>query len=235
MQMALAVTAAYVQLLNTGAGQAIEVSMQEATLSFTKSRLASYWETGQPAPRRASLRGAPGGLFPCAPGGPNDYVHLSIVTSRMWDTLCVAIGKPSLASDARFETPELRSKNADELRQEISAWTKQYTKHEAMKLLGEAVVPASAVFDSVDVFNDPHLKERGFFETVQHPVAGAVRLMTSPLRMSGSKTDIARAPLLGEHSEQVLRSELGLSDDELKSLQKQGIVYGDSHMEVLTR
>jgi crotonobetainyl-CoA:carnitine CoA-transferase CaiB-like acyl-CoA transferase len=224
MQAALAITAAYVQFLNTGAGQQIELSMQEATLSFMKTRLVSGWDSDKPVPRRASLGSAPSGMFPCAPGGPNDYVYFSIVTSRMWDTLCVAMGRPALASDERFATAEARAKNVAALREEISAWTMQHTKHEAMSLIAGAGVPASAVFDSVDVFNDPHLHERGFFQKVQHPTNGTVTLMSSPLRMSGSQTALRRAPLKGEHSRAVLRDELGLPESELRVLDEKGVI-----------
>ena len=224
MQTALAITAAYVQLLNTGQGQQIEVSMQEATLSFMKTRAVTQWAGERPMPRRSALNMAPSGMYVCAPGGPNDYVYLSIVTSRMWDTLCVAIDKPHLATDPRFATPQARTQHTAAVRSEITEWTSRRDKHEAMKLLAEAGVPASAVFDTVDVFNDPHLAARGFFQTVDHPQAGPVRLMTSPLWLSASPTRLARAPLLGEQSEEVLRGELHLTDAELSGLKDQGII-----------
>lgn len=225
MQTALAITAAYVQFLNTGAGQLIELSMQEATLSFMKTRLVSGWDGKEPVARRPSLGSAPSGMYACAPGGPNDYVYFSIVTSRMWDTLCVAMGRPALASDPRFATPEARANHVSELRAEITDWTMQHTKHEAMRLAAEAGVPASAVFDSVDVFSDPHLNERGFFTQVRHRTNGDVRLMTNPMRMSESPTELIPAPLKGEHSYDVLRSELGLSDGELSTLEEMGVVH----------
>jgi formyl-CoA transferase len=164
-------------------------------------------------------------MFPCRPGGSNDYVYFSVVTSRMWDTLCVAMGRPGLAVDERFVTPQARAANVAALRDEISAWTMQHTKHEAMKLAAGAGVPASAVFDSVDVFNDPHLNQRGFFQHVQHQTNGDVTLMTNPMRMSESPTELVPAPLKGEHSHDVLRSELGLSDDELTALETLGVVH----------
>ena len=224
MQAALAITAAYVQLLNTGRGQQIELSMQEATLSFMRTRPVTQWGSEQPTRRRPALSLAPSGLYPCAPGGPNDYLYLSIVTSRMWDTLCVAMGRPGLATDPRFDTPQARGQHTAELRQEITDWTNKRDKHEAMKVLADAGVPASAVFDTVDIFSDPHLNARGFFKTVEHPIAGPVRLMSSPLRMSSSQTPITRAPLLGEHSEEILRTELALTDADLLDLRQQGVI-----------
>jgi formyl-CoA transferase len=225
MQAAIAILAAYVQYLNTGTGQDIELSMQEATLSFMKTRLIAGWDGTTPIGRRPSLGTAPSGMFPCAPGGANDFVQFTVVTSRMWDTLCIAMGRPALSSDERFATPAARAANIKELRDEISAWTLQHTKHEAMHIAAEAGVPASAVFDSVDVFNDPHLQARGFFTTVEHPTNGTVTLMTNPMRMSDSPTTVVRAPLKGEHTHEVLRAELGLSDDELRLLEAAGAVH----------
>lgn len=224
VQAALAITAAYVQLLNNGYGQQIELSMQEATLTFMRTRPLAAWASDQPMQRRGSLRGAPSGMYPCAPGGPNDYIYLTLTTSRMWDTLCVAIDKPYLANDPRFATPEARSRNAETLREEITQWTSTRDKHEAMRHLCEAGVPASAIFDSAEVFRDPHLKARGFIHKLQHPEAGEVTLFGPPFRLSESRTPLARAPLLGEHSREVLRDELGLSEEELALLQERGVI-----------
>jgi len=224
MQTAIAILAAYVQFLNTGAGQQIELSMQEATLSFMKTRLVAGWDGSTPIPRRPSLGTAPSGMFPCAPGGPNDYVYFTVVTSRMWDTLCIAMGRPELSSDPRFSTSEARAAHVPELREAISSWTMQHGKHEAMRIAAEAGVPASAVFDSVDVFNDPHLRAREFFQTVDHPSNGSVTLMTNPMRLSESPTELKRPPLKGEHTHELLQAELGLSDDDLGRLEALGVV-----------
>jgi formyl-CoA transferase len=167
---------------------------------------------------------APGGMYACAPGGANDYVYLSIVTSRMWESLCAALGKPELAQDARFATSQARAQHTQELRQEITEWTSQRDKHAAMKQLAQAGVPASAVFDTADIFKDRHLNERGFFQNVDHPVAGRLRLMGSPLHMSRSEARLEPAPLLGQHSQEVLRAELGLTDAELSELIQSGVI-----------
>ena len=113
-------------------------------------------------------------MYACAGDGPNDYLFMLIATSRMWDTLCAVIDRPDLIVDPKYATPKDRAKNADELDAEISKWTRKHEKHEAMRILAGNGVPVSAVFDSVDVFNDPHLTERGFFKKVDHPVEATV-------------------------------------------------------------
>ncbi len=219
--MALAITAAYVQQQREGVGQLIDMSMQEASLTFMKTRPVTEWGSGRPIQRRGSAGGAPTGMYPCAPGGPNDYIYIHVATTRMWDSLCVGIGKPHLADDERFATGRSRMENAKELRQEIEEWTMGRTKFEAMHDLAAKDVPVSAIYDTNDVFTDPHLKARGFFQTVKHPEAGEVLLMSSPLRLPASEVPLVRPPLLGEHTDEVLCAELGLSDEELQALRDQ--------------
>jgi formyl-CoA transferase len=225
MQTALAITAAWAQRQRTGRGQLIEISMQEVMTMFMRTTGVSDWAQ-RPAQRRSHRAGAPSGLYPCAPtsvsgAGPNDYLYMLVPTTEMWDQLCIAIGRPDLADDPRFASGSARRQHADALDAEIRAWTQQHTKHEAMRILCEAGVPASAIFDTMDVFNDPHLNARGFIERLEHPVEGAVTLMKSPIRMSDSEVPLRRAPMHGEHTEEVLREALGLSEAEIEALKAQ--------------
>jgi formyl-CoA transferase len=225
IQTALAITAAYVEFLRTGKGQAIEVSMQEATLSFMKTRPVMEWHADHPTTRKDNLAQAPTGMFPCAGGGANDFIYLTVGTTRMLDVLFITIDRPDLVDEPRFATRASRAapEAMAELREVITGWTMQHTKHEAMMILGEAGVPCSAIFDTVDVWNDPHLNQRNFFTTVDHPEAGKVRLMTLPTRMRGS-APVKRAPLRGEHSIELLKAELGLNDADLTRLCEEKVV-----------
>jgi formyl-CoA transferase len=223
IQMALAITAAYVQKLNTGEGQQIEISMQEAVTMFMRTMGLRSWAK-EPAARTGSRTGPPTDVYPCAPGGINDYVFIMANTTRMWDTLCITIERPELLNDPRFETIAERVQNFDQLHEEISAWTRLRTKHEAMQILADAGVPCSAVMDTVEIFNDPHLNERGFIHTVEHPVAGPVKLLGFPPRMSASHVPLQPAPMLGDHTDAVLGHELDLCTEEITTLREQGIV-----------
>ena len=93
-----------VERLRTGKGQLVEVSMQEAMIYYMRTRIAngSNWGT-QAAPRSGNGEGPMLNLYPCAPGGANDYVYLVVATQRMWEQLCVAMGRPELADDPRFK------------------------------------------------------------------------------------------------------------------------------------
>ena len=225
VQLALAITAAYVQRLRSGEGQLIELSMQEAMTYYMRTVVASGSEWGtQAAPRRGN-RGGPGtDLYPCKPFGPNDYVYVMIVTTRMWDTLCTTIDRADLLTDPRFATEEARVEHVEELCHEITNWTRLRTKHEAMRELGDAGVPAGAVFDTRDLHTDEHLLSRDFIQEVEHPQAGTLRLMRWPPRMSASAVPIVAAPLLGEHTAEVLRDELALADAEIEELLEAGAI-----------
>jgi formyl-CoA transferase len=221
VQLALAITAAYVQKQQTGEGQLIEISMQEAMTYFMRTRIANGADWGRTAaPRLGNGTTAPVNLYPCTPFGPNDYAYIMVVTTRMWDTLCVAIERPELAVDPRFESGTLRRDNSDALFEEIAQWTRQHTKYEVMRILGEAGVPCSANIDTHDLFEDKHLNERGFVHTLDHPEHGEIRLLGWAPRLSKSQVPLRRAPLMGEHSDEVLRADLGLSDDELAELRE---------------
>ena len=97
--------------------------------------------------------------------------------------------------------------------------------HEAMTILGEGGCAVAAVNDTQDVFNDPHLKARGFFEQVEHPAEGTITLMNSPIRMSESKVPLKSAPTLGGDTDQVLGDELGLSGAEIDQLHEEQVIF----------
>ena len=223
IQMALAITAAFSQKQRTGEGQMIELSMQEAVTMFMRTLGLAQW--GEvPQPRTGNRRGMPTAVYPCKGSGPNDHIFIMVVTSRMWDTLCAVIGKPELLGDPRFAAGPDRLANADALWEEIAEWTRQHDKHECMRILGEAGVPCSAVMDTLDLFTDPHLKERGLIHDIEHDEAGPRTVMGNPLRMSGSNVQVRAAPLLGKHTDEVLAADLGLDAASVAKLRECGAI-----------
>ena len=226
VQMALAISAAYVQKLKTGKGQFIELAMQEAMTYYLRTATAQT-RYGERPTRRTGTNELPSmALYPCKGGGANDYVYLMAVTPRMWQALCAVLGRPELADDPRYKTLPQRAKNADALRAEITAWTMARDKYQAMRELAAGGVPASAVLDTKDLYENEHLRERGFIHEIDHPKHGRVRLLGWPARMSESSVPIQPAPLLGEHSEQVLAADLGLDATKLAELVRDGVIAG---------
>ena len=137
--------------------------------------------------------------YPCKGGGPNDYcfIYSSRATNRHWERLLDFMGREDLKGDERFSTPEMRYRNRKAVDELLSAWTRQHDKREVMKKLGEAGVAAGAIFDTAELSTDPHMKKRGVFVTVQHPVRGAFTLPAFPVKMSGSHVAVECSPLLG--------------------------------------
>jgi formyl-CoA transferase len=226
MQAGMAILAAYIQRLRTGEGQKIELSMQEAMTYYMRTRIALFADWGkQAAPRLGNRMGAlPTELYPCLGGGPNDYIYLITVTAGHWDALCMAIDRVDLIADPRFATGGAREENGEALFEEIASWSRQQEKHDAMRILGEAGVPCSAVLDTHDLYHDPHLQERGFIKKVEHRELGEVPLLGFPSRMSESHVEFERAPYLGEHTNEVLAQDLQLDSEEIQKLRDAGVL-----------
>ena len=226
VQLGMAILAAYVQRLRTGQGQRIEISMQEAMTYFMRTRIALGGEWGTRAAPRAGSGGGlpPVGIYPCKPFGANDWAFVMPITDGHWDDLCVAIERPDLLVDERFADLSVRVSHEAALYEEIAMWTRQRTKHEVMQALGDAGVPCSAILDTAELHTDAHLAERGFVHAIDHPVHGEVPLLGFAPRMSASDVPLRRAPLLGEHTSEVLGDELGLAGAELSALREAGAI-----------
>lgn len=221
---ALGITAAYVQRLRTGQGQMVEVAMQEVIATFMREPMSHRQWNPSPEQRRGNRTVVPTDLYPCKGGGPNDYLYIFVATSRMLDSLFAAIGKPELLDDPRFATTPDRRANGDALYEEIKEWTLQYTKQEAMDILGKAGVPCSAIYDTEDLFHDEHLNQRNMVRQIDHPAHGKVTMLAPPIHMSASDVEMVRAPLLGEHTADVLSAELGLGSAALAGLAARGVL-----------
>ena len=167
--------------------------------------------------RDGTSRSTPGGLtpnalYPCRPGGPNDYVYVfcSRANPEHWQRLLKVIGREDLSGDERYDTQAARSQRGAEVDEIIAAWTRQHTKEEAMQLFGTAGVPAGAVFDTLELMNDPSFEQRGIVQTIDHPTTGNVKMPSWPVRFDGAPPQVKPSPLLGEHVEGVLGSWLGV-------------------------
>ena len=225
MHMAIGILAALQQRHTTGKGQHVEVSMQDAVVNLIRVSLRDHQRTGKPMGRSGNQLGrtVPGNTFACAPGGANDYVYI-FAQPQMWKPFLGAIGRPELADDARYATPDARWENRDSLTAIVSEWTEQRTKHEVMKVLGDAGVPAGACLDTGEVLSDPHLRAREMIVDVDYPARGVYQTVGSPIKLSDSPVTVQRPPLLGEHTEALLGSLCGIPPEEVKALKESGVV-----------
>jgi len=226
MHMAIGILAALQQRHATGSGQQVEVSMQDAIVNIMRVSLRDHQRFGQAMPRRGNAvsQTVPSTLYPCAGGGANDYVFINAWERPMWLAMLRVIGRPELADDPRFAEATARWDNRDALNAIIEEWTGARPKHECMRLLAEAGVPAGAVQDTGEVLADPHLKERDMIVEVDYPTRGLYQTVGCPVKLSDSPAAVTRPPLLGEHTEELLGEFCGLDPAAIRRLRDQGVV-----------
>ena len=230
MLMAISILGAHVRRLRTGKGEHLQLAMQDSSLHFIRNAFTFTERTGQPAPRAGSKTvgggNPPIGVYPCKGGGPNDYVY--IYTSRAnpehWTRLLKVMGREDLIGDPRFADPDTRTAHRAEVDAVVSAWTVQHDKHTAMKLVGEATIPAGAVLDTMELTEDRTFEARGIRQTMHHPEVGDYVMSGWPVRFSGATPPIAPAPLLGQHGEAVLGDWLGYDRDTVGALRNEAVI-----------
>ena len=140
-----------------------------------------------------------------------------------WRRLLKIIGHEDLVEDPRFATREARGQHEAEIDRMVSDWTRRHDKHEAMRLISAAGVPAGAVLDTGDLLGEPSFEKRGIIQTMQHPAA-ELRMPTFPVRFDGAPAPVTPAPLLGEHTAEVFGEWLGMSAADVEGLRAKGVV-----------
>ena len=225
MHMAVGILAALQQRHNTGLGQQVEVSMQDAVVNLMRVSLRDHQRFGRAMPRNGNQLGqtAPGTTYPCHPGGPNDYVYI-FVQPQMWPAFIEVIGQPELQDNPKFSTAGARWENHEELNSLVAAWTGERGKHEVMRLLGEAGVPCGACQDTGEVLADPHLRDREMILDIDYPTRGTYQTVGCPIKLSDSHAEVRRPPQLGEHSDALLSELCDVGADEIRQLREDGIV-----------
>jgi formyl-CoA transferase len=224
MHMAIGILAALQQRHREGRGQHVEVSMQDSVVNICRVSLRDHQRFGHPPARTGNQlgRNVPGTTYACAPAGPNDYVFI-YAQPQMWPALLGVLQQPELAHDPRFKTLEARWENRTALDAIIETWTRQHSKHEVMRLLGEAGVPCGACQDTGEVLADPHLKAREMILDVDYPRRGTYQTVGCPVKLSASPVSLRRPPLLGEHTDDLLAKLCSLGPADLQRLHEDGI------------
>ena len=228
MHLTIAILAALVQRHSTGRGQLVEVAMQEAVLNLTRVKYTQTLASGAPLARSGN-RSTTGGwsdLLRCAGGGSDDYVYITIPPDNpeMFEAMTDVMGRPDLRTDERFATPPARARNGAALTAEIERWTGTREKREVMKAFAERGIVCGAVLDTAEVLADPHLRERETIFDLDHPTRGRFSVIGCPVRLSDSPVAARRAPLKGEHTEDVLRSLAGYTPEEIQQLREKQVI-----------
>jgi crotonobetainyl-CoA:carnitine CoA-transferase CaiB-like acyl-CoA transferase len=207
----------------TGEGQYIDVSMQEANLTFLGDAALEYTTTGHVRARQGNrhLTFAPHGIFPCQ--GEERWIALACETEGQWRVLCDAAAL-DWDADRRWATNTLRKENEDALEAVVGGWTARQDRDALAARLSGAGVLAAAVLDGHEVANDANLRARGVVRDINHGEAGRWPQAVNPLHFSRTPaTDVRPAPLLGEHTAEVLAELLGTSGDDYEALVAAGV------------
>jgi crotonobetainyl-CoA:carnitine CoA-transferase CaiB-like acyl-CoA transferase len=229
MLMAVTILGALLERQRTGKGRRLQVAMQDAMLHYMRTCFAAQARSGKPAGRRGGKTvmgtNAPSGLYQCAPGGSNDWIY--ITTSRgnpeHWGRLMKLIGREELIDDPRYATGAARVEREAEVDAVITEWTRKHTKEEAMALISGVGVPAGAVFDTMELQNDPSFEARGIMQVMQHP-NGPFKMPAWPVRVDGKPARITPSPKLGQHSADVLNEWLGIGAAEVATLKDEKVL-----------
>jgi len=232
------ILAALLQREKTGKGQRVEVAMQDSVLNLCRVKLRDQQrlqhgplreypndEFGDFVPRagNASGGGQPGKALRCKPGGANDYIYV-IIQPQGWEPLMRLVGHEDLIDHPDYATPEARLPRLAECFAIIEEWTQQHDKFEVMRTLNEYNVPCGPILDMKELSEDRSLRERGVVVEVEHPERGKFLTVGCPMKLSDSPVEVTSSPLLGQHTEEVLREVVGYDDDDIASARTAGAV-----------
>lgn len=220
----------------TGQGQHVEVAQWEAMIGNLGEFVLGYGMSGtQPDAIGNRHVSRTQGVHPCAlaEGQKDAWVAVSVGSDAEFAALTNAVGQPELVRDPRFADVVSRRHHNDELDEIVAAWTSQRTQLDAAHALQSAGVPAAPVLRIPDLMANEHLRARGFWETVSHPVAGTWDMEGVTWRMSRTPGHIRVAPpMYGEHNDWVLRDLLGLDDEAIAALEREGVVSREPDVRV---
>jgi formyl-CoA transferase len=226
----------------TGQGQYVEVAMMDGIMNLcrvkwrdhqrlTRGSLAEYsaaTHQGMGAVPRAgndSGGGQLGNAIRCNPGGTNDFIYI-VVQEAVWDALARRIGPevgmPDLATDPKFATIGERRRHQNDMWEIIGEFALKHSKREIMGIFNEINVPCGPIMSTEDLANDEHVKLREMYVELDHPQRGKWYNVGMPIKLSASPAKIERSPLLGEHTEDVLRNVLGYDEAKVAALKGAG-------------
>jgi len=223
MSAAHGVTLALLARAKTRRGQRVEIAMLDAMAALLTYQAGIYFGTGQRPTRRGNAHPSivPYEVFRAA----DAYLTLGVANNSLWTKCCAALDRPALARDARFDTEAKRVLNRDALVPLLNEILGARTAEEWLKRFETAGVPAGRIKTVAEVCESEHLRARGMVVTLPHPKATRLTMMGVPIRLHGTPGRAAAAPpLLGQHTEQVLRALLGLSRAEIAGLRQQGVL-----------
>ncbi len=237
LHLVIGILAALHHRSRTGKGQYVEVAMMDGVMNLCRVKFRDHQRLkhgplteysvpteGLKATPRAgndSGGGQLGNAIKCKPGGPNDYLYI-VVQEVVWEALANRVGGEQFAKDPRFASIGERRKNQNEVWKKLNEFAAGYTKRELMAILNDLDVPCGPIMSTEDLANDEHVRGRDMWVELDHPQRGRWWNVGMPIKLSASPARIERSPLLGEHTEEVLRTVLGYDDSTIAKLKQGG-------------
>ena len=246
LHLALGIVAALYQRTMTGKGQRVLAAMQDGVLNLcrvklrdqqriAKGPLTEYSQYGQgipfgkavPRAGNDSGGGQPGWILKCKgwENDPDAYIYF-ITQAPVWAEICKVIGKEEWITHPDYAKPEARLPRLKHIFDTIEQWTMTKTKFEAMDILNQYDIPCGPILSMKELLEEPSLRATGTVVEVDHPTRGKYLSVGNPIKLSDSPTDVKRSPLLGEHTEEILRDVLRYDDKRIAQIRASGALGG---------
>ncbi|MGH7072399.1 MAG: formyl-CoA transferase [Acetobacteraceae bacterium] len=241
LHLALGIVCALFQRNTTGRGQRVQVAMQDGILNLCRVKMRDQQRLahgplkeypqypngkfGDTTPRsgNASGGGQPGWILKCKgwETDPNAYIYF-ITQAPVWAEICKVVGHEEWITDPKYATADARLPRLMEIFAEIEKWTMARTKYEAMEILNKYDIPCGPILSMKELAEDPSLRKTGTVVEVDHPTRGKYLSVGNPIKLSDSPSEVKRSPLLGEHTEEILRAVLQFDDARVNELKASG-------------
>lgn len=242
LHLCLGIVTALYQRTRTGQGQKVSAAMQDGVLNLCRVKLRDQQrlehgplkeysqfgegvEFGDSVPRAGndSGGGQPGRILKCKgwENDPNAYIYF-ITQAPVWEAICDVIGAPEWKTDPDYATPNARLPRLNQVFGRIEDWTQTRDKFEVMEILNARDIPCGPILSMKELAADASLRATGTIVEVDHPTRGSYLSVGNPIKLSGSPTEVTRSPLLGEHTDVILREVLQFDESMVKELQQSG-------------
>jgi formyl-CoA transferase len=244
LHLALGIVSALYQRVRTGRGQRVLAAMQDGVLNLCRVKLrdqqrlkhgplSEYSQFGEGVPFGSAVPragndsggGQPGWILKCKgwETDPDAYIYF-ITQAPVWGAICDVIGKPEWKTDPDYATPPARLPRLRHIFDTVEKWTETKDKFEAMDLLNKYDIPCGPILSMKEIAEEPSLRATGTVVEVDHPTRGKYLTVGNPIKLSDSPADVRRSPLLGEHTEEILRKVLNYSEKELAEIKSSGAI-----------
>jgi formyl-CoA transferase len=241
LHLALGIVCALYQRNTSGRGQKVLAAMQDGVLNLCRVKLRDQQRLahgplkeypqypdgvfGDAVPRagNASGGGQPGWILKCKgwETDPNAYIYF-ITQAPVWEAICDVIGEPTWKTDPEYAKPNARLPKLKQIFDRIEQWTMTKTKFEAMEILNKYDIPCGPILSMKEIAEDESLRATGTVVEVDHPTRGKYLTVGNPIKMSDSPTEVLRSPLLGEHTDEILRDVLRFDADRINAIHQSG-------------